>query len=256
MSRLETRVHSLSAGEPSGPQPPTSQTNAGQATGTQTLERGLHVIEAVSQGHRDLDRLVRATGLSRSTVHRLGQALVRWRYLRFTPQSGYALGPKLLELGFQYHQGLHLPSVSRPHLERLAEQTGDTVHLGVLEGAEIIYLDKVSGVRGVETTSRIGARKSAHTTGLGKVLLALLGEQPGTPGSIRAQGYAFDLEENEVGIHCVACPVFDGSGRGVAAISVTSAAQFLPLPRMNEVLPLVLEASAAISRELGWSGYA
>src|SRR5579862_2894976 len=101
--------------------------------GSQTLIRGLDVIELVADGPIALGELADRLGLTRSTTHRLASALVDRRYLRFVPRSGYSLGPKLLELGFRVRDELDLPRVAGPHLEKLALLTEDTVHLGVLD---------------------------------------------------------------------------------------------------------------------------
>ena len=113
---------------PSNPESP-SETK----TGSQTLLRGLDVIEAVADGPILLADLARRLGLTRSTAHRLASALVERRYLNFVPRLGYQFGPKLLELGFLAQQRTDIVQLARPHLEALAARTGDTVHLRVLD---------------------------------------------------------------------------------------------------------------------------
>lgn len=245
--------------------------------GSQTLVRGLTVIEAVAAGAHDLKSLVAAVGMTRSTAHRLVLALVHLRYLRHVPGRGYFLGPKLIELGFKAHDQAHLPSLARPILERLAEACGDTVHLGILDGGEVLYIDKIQGSRGLEMRSRIGQRMPVASTGLGKALLL---DQPETewrrvfdPKSartansitsadefvVRLRDYArrdcaFDLEENEPGIACVAVPIRGAKGDVVAAISVSSAVRYMSEARMAELVPQVQGAARAVSGEIGWSG--
>src|SRR5258707_6466721 len=126
------------------------------AAGTQTLLRGLDLLEAVTHGAISLAELSRTLNLNRSTVHRLASALVDRGYLKLTPREGYTLAAKLLELGFAARQQISLPRVARPHLERLAELTGDTVHLGILDGNKALYLDKLPGRRRIEISSRVG----------------------------------------------------------------------------------------------------
>ncbi len=244
--------------------------------GAQTLLKGLALLEAVARDIHDLDSLVEATGLTRSTAHRLLSTLVQAGYLRHTPREGYRLGPRLIELGFKAHHQLHLPSVARPFLRRLAEITHDTVHLGILDGTEIVYIDKVVGTRELQMASYIGARAPAQSTALGKALVSSLPREewldhfvPGlkrTPLTIddpeafvrelertRERGYAVDWGENEEGIRCVGAPIRDGSGLGVAAISVSTAIMYMPEERVPEVARLVVEAAQAISRQLGWN---
>ena len=243
--------------------------------GSQTLLRGLNVLEAVSSGVNNLADLAATLKLNRSTVHRLAASLVERRYMTFTPRNGYGLGSKSLELGYQARMQLNIPRVAKDHLERLAALTGDTVHLGVLDGMRAFYLDKISGRRRVEISSRVGDLQPLRSTGLGKALLLdeegekLQGfyryeedgeqcyEVPESTWMRRMQeytklGYAFDLEENEDRIRCVAAPVRDATGKIKAAISVSSAAQYMDDERMQALTKDVLWAAEQISRELGW----
>jgi DNA-binding IclR family transcriptional regulator len=244
--------------------------------GSQTLLRGLDVIEAVADGPVPLAQLAQRLGLTRSTTHRLATALIDRHYLTFTPRLGYQFGAKLLELGFLAQQQTDVVQVARPHLEALASSTEDTVHLGVVDGDRALYLDKIPGRRRVEISSRVGDRQPMTSTGLGKALL--LDETPerwrvvfardqmsGVPKAdypeweVRmrdyvAAGHAFDLEENEDLIRCVAAPIRDASGRIMAAISVSSAAQYMDDDRMAALSADVRGTADAISADLGWSG--
>ena len=251
--------------------------------GSQTLLRGLDVIDVVAAGPIRLGDLAARLGLTRSTTHRLASALTDRRYLSFAPQGGYRLGPKLLELGFHVRDELALPRVAAPHLAPLALLTEDTVHLGVLEGGRVLYLDKVPGKRRINISSRIGELQPVTSTGLGKALILDLGEgawlelfraersEPGRRGARRrveisqqewlarmrgyAQaGYAFDLEENEDQIRCIAAPIRDVAGRTIAAISVSSAAQYMSDHRMQALSKDVMATAHRISEDLGWSG--
>lgn len=244
--------------------------------GSQTLFRGLDVIEAVAEGPIALGELAERLGLTRSTTHRLASALAERRYLTFVPRSGYSLGPKLLELGYKARDDLDLPHVAVAHLERLARVTGDTVHLGVLDRGRVLYLDKIPGKRRINISSRIGEQQPVHSTGLGKALILDHDEEAWakffraekvpqrTPVSLPEwlarmrtyahAGYAFDLEENEDQIRCVAAPVRDVAGRIVASISVASAAQYMSDQRMQSLTKIVSEAARRISEDLGWTG--
>jgi DNA-binding IclR family transcriptional regulator len=247
--------------------------------GTQTLARGLEVLDAVAEGATTLVELASAIGLTRSTTHRLAATLVERRYLDFSRGDGYTLGPKLLELGYITGRRMDLPRVAREHLESLAAATGDTVHLGVLDGARALYLDKIPGSRRVEISSRIGERQPLRSTGLGKALIldddekqwreyydheARLGNGYDVPMDLwlkrmreyAAQGYAFDLEEYEDRIRCVASPVRDVAGAIVGAISVSSAAQYMDDLRMRGLSFEVKKAADAISAALGFNAKA
>jgi DNA-binding IclR family transcriptional regulator len=244
--------------------------------GTQTLVRGLDVIDAVAAGAASLAELATAIGLNRSTTHRLASALVERRYLDFFRQRGYALGPKLLELGYETGRQMELPRVAREHLEALSASTGDTVHLGVLDGWGVVYLDKITGSRRVDVCSRLGERQPLRSTGLGKALILDAGEKQwreyyehearlgnrykvslkGWLSRMReyaAQGFAFDLEENEDRIRCVAAPIRGVSGAIVGSISVTSAAQYMDEVRMRRLSFVVKKTAHAISAALGFN---
>jgi len=243
--------------------------------GSQTLVRGLDVLETVASGVSNLPELAARLGLNRSTAHRLAATLVERRYLTFVPRTGYGLGPKSLELGYQARVQLNIPRVARNHLEQLAAQTGDTVHLGVLDGTRALYLDKIPGRRRVEISSRVGELQPLRSTGLGKALLldeddARLKDfyrcENGREQQYRVsestwlrrmrdyakRGCAFDLEENEDRIRCVAAPIRDATGSIKASISVSSAAQYMNDERMQTLAGQVRWTAEQISRELGW----
>jgi DNA-binding IclR family transcriptional regulator len=240
--------------------------------GSQTLLRGLDVLNVVAQGVIGLSDLSARLGLTKSTTHRLASALVEQRYLIFTLREGYGLGPKLLELGYQARQQMDIPRAARPHLEHLSALSQDTVHLGVLEGDRALYLDKITGSRRINIGSRVGERHPLASTGLGKALLldgnhedwrrrvaAEVGSDDKTWKTwvermerYVSQGHAFDLEENEPGIRCVAAPIRDASGGIVAAISCSSAAQYMDDDRLTRLAEDVKRAAEAISLELGW----
>lgn len=265
------------------PPPEDAASHAPARLGSQTLFRGLDVIDAVAEGPIKLGDLAARLGLTRSTTHRLASALTDRRYLSFVPHSGYSLGPKLLELGFRVRDELDLPRVAAPHLERLALLTEDTVHLGVLDRGRVLYLDKIPGKRRINISSRIGELQPVISTGLGKALILDLDEdawlelfraergEAARPGARRREeisqqewlarmrgyvqaGYAFDLEENEDQIRCIAAPIRDVAGRTVAALSVSSAAQYMSDHRMRALAKDVMAAAYRISEDLGWTG--
>jgi DNA-binding IclR family transcriptional regulator len=252
-----------------------SRKKSGGLAGSQTLVRGLDVVEAVASGATNLAALAEALELNRSTVHRLAATLVEHRYLTFAPRVGYALGPKLMELGHMARDQMNFPRVARDYIETLAASTGDTVHLGILDDTRALYLDKIPGSRRVEIRSRIGDRHPLRSTGLGKALILdhaetswrELYETENRDGKrygvtlntwlqrMRAYakaGYALDLEENEDRIRCVAAPVRDATDSIIGAISVSSAAQYMDDARMEILADEVRSTARAISRAMGW----
>lgn len=239
--------------------------------GAQALFRGLAVLDAVAQGASSLADIGATIGCTRSTTHRLIAALVQAGYLRALSGSsgGYQLGPRLIELGYQARAQMPLAKRAHPHLEHLARHTQDTVHLGVRDGAEVLYIDKLPGSRGLEMRSRIGLRMPLALTGIGKSLmldlaesewLALYQQADGVSWTrFREQmsdyargGFSVDLEENELGIRCVAAPIREAGGQIVAALSVASAVPYMPEVRVQALGPAVVACAHAISAELGW----
>ncbi|TDV18377.1 IclR family transcriptional regulator [Paraburkholderia caballeronis] len=261
-------------------QPGTLLDGSPQQAGTQTLLRGLAILEAAAAGVRDLRSFGAVLGTTRSTTHRLVSSLVQARYLRQV-QGGYLLGPKLIELGTIALEQMPLTAVARAHLEALADHTRDTIHLGVRDGDDVLYIDKIPGQRGLEMRSRVGHRMPLASTGIGKAMMLDLApdtwrklydasrrtlagasfkpdHHPDPDAFLKrmttyaAGGYTFDLEENEISIRCVAAPVRDASGAIVAALSVASTIPYMPLERMDELIPVVQHEARAISLELGW----
>lgn len=246
-----------------------------KAAGSQTLQRGLDLLDQVIDGPVKLADLSERMGLTRSTTHRLANAMVERGFLTFLPREGYQLGPKLLQLGFLAQAQADVVQIARPHLEALASASEDTVHLGRLDSDQALYLDKIAGRRRVEISSRIGDRHPLTSTGLGKALLLDDSETVWTRlfdaervdgthdadaalwfdrmRAYVAQGRTFDLEENEDQIRCVAAPVRDAAGAIVAAISLSSAAQYMDDERMQALSADVRAAAHAISADLGWT---
>jgi DNA-binding IclR family transcriptional regulator len=255
-----------------------SKTKKGGATRCprcQTLRRGLDVLEAVASGASTVPDFAATVKLKRSTAHRLASTLVEKRYLSFVMKGGYGLGPKILELGYQAREQLNVPRSARQHLERLAAQTGDTVHLAVREGKRSLYLDKIPGRRRVDVRSRVGELQPLPSTGLGKALILDeddvklrelyrcengMGQAYGVAEETwmrrmrhyAKNGYTFDLEENEDRIRWVAAPVRDVTGRITAAISVSGAAHYMDDERMRDLIGEVREVAERISQELGY----
>jgi DNA-binding IclR family transcriptional regulator len=196
------------------------------------------------EAHLSLAALASRTGIAKPTVHRIAGDLVALRLLE-KDERGYRLGGRLFELGMRASVERGLLEVATPFLEDVRERTQETVHLGVLEGAEVVYVAKLGSHRQAATPSRVGGRMPAHCTALGKAMLAHAGKAtrdsvlggplerrtPRTvvaPGLLRQQldqvtreGVSFEFEEAVVGVVCVAAPVLDVDDRPVAALSAT-----------------------------------
>ncbi|ALG85071.1 IclR family transcriptional regulator [Gordonia phthalatica] len=199
----------------------------------------------VDDNQLTLAELVRRTGMHKATVHRLAGELVDVRLLDRT-DGGYRLSGGLFELGMLASVERSLLEIAMPFLQDLYARTRETVHLGVLDGQEVVYVAKIGGHRQASAPSRTGGRMPLHCTGIGKALLAhtdparrhavlsapLPRRTPRTivaPGilarqldTIREAGVAYEYEESALGIACVAAPILDVSTNAVvAAISIT-----------------------------------
>ena len=241
---------------------------------SQTLARGLDIVESVMDSAKSISEIADQTGMTYSTAHRIISVLVERGYLRQAPDNKLTLGAKIIEAGFLAYRQLDLVKLAKPHLEKLAAATSDTVHLARLEGQHVIYLEKISSRRPVEIRSRIGGLQPAISTGVGKALMldwtkdqldamAVRGRgnlmPPQTPADwvqlvldYSCDQYAFDLGESEPELRCVAVPVRDASDQIMAAISVTSTVQYMPPARMQALVPVVKATAFAISAELGF----
>lgn len=211
------------------------------------LSRALAILESFDEASRGLSlaELTRRSGLPKPTVHRLTAELCDLRLLQRDTQDGtYSLGLLLFELGELVPQSTTLSEAALPVMEDLLSATQQRVHLAILDGVDVVYVE-ILGAAGAEVTSRTGGRLPAHATGVGKVLLAysplevikaridaglprLTQRTIATPGalwreleSIRSEGTAYDREESHVGVSCVAAPVFDGARHVRAGLSVT-----------------------------------
>lgn len=240
--------------------------------GARTLERGLSLIDHVAAGAHRLEDITKASGLSRSATHRMLTSLVAGRYLSQQPDHSYHLGIKLLELGTKAEANISLPDAVQTILAGIAKTTRDTTHLGILSGDYVLYLAKARGHRGIEMSSRPGARLRAQNTAMGKALLAAqhsLDEaatsfDPGaaaTPRSIqdvddfraaleraKADGYALDDQERELGISCVALAIPDLLGQVAAAVSISAPSVYMTPERIESLVALLKDVQPELSR--------
>jgi DNA-binding IclR family transcriptional regulator len=247
-----------------------------------TVDKALNTLDflGIFGGQVGVRELAEYLAINKSSTHRLLTTLESHGYVAQDPHTGkYQLGIRLFQVGAVVLSQTNLCAAARPHLQRLAEETGEVVHLVIENGGQCLYVDKVTGAQAIPTGSALGWRRPLYCTGVGKALLAHLpaqrreqivygaGLRSYTPNTItdpfrleaeleeiRATGVAHDREEMEVGLRCVAVPVVDAEGRVVAAISVAGpTARFGPddLPHLIE---LVRSAAAGISRDLAVCG--
>src|SRR2546425_12379187 len=152
-------------------------------TYSQSLERGLAILSAFRSGRPLLgvSELGREIGLSRSTAHRYVATLALLGYLQQDPATKkYRLGPRVLDLGFSAINSMELREISAPHLQQLSDETGHTVNMAVLDGTDIVYIERCrssrQGQRDIDLNLHVGSRLPAYCTSMGKVLLAHLAD--------------------------------------------------------------------------------
>ncbi|MEE2058311.1 IclR family transcriptional regulator [Rhodococcus artemisiae] len=195
---------------------------------TATLDRLSSVLDAFDgPGRLTLSGVVRRTGLPRSSAHRMLDQLVRMRWLRRDGRD-YELGMRLIELGSIALAQDRVHSAAVPVLHELHRMTGCVVHLAVLDGTDIVYLDKIGGRLAGAVPTRVGGRRPARATAAGKVMLAGTTELADTDlARVRESGFAIEKEESLRGFGCVAAPIGPDDSP-VAAISVCGPVRSMP----------------------------
>lgn len=252
---------------------------AGRGAGpdfVEALARGLDVLTVFDAGHRamSLSEVAAAAGLARPTARRLLLTLEELGFVR-SAHGAFELTPKVLTLGMAYVGALGLWDIARPHLEALVARTGESSSMAQLDGADIVYVARVSVPKLIALRVDIGTRFPAAQTSQGKVLLAALSpdelaatlELPSRAGlapstgrsadqfaaeltAVRARGWALADEELAPGVRSVAVPVRDGTGAVRAAMNVTvHAAETSVDVLLGEHLPHLLCTAGQVSAE-------
>jgi DNA-binding IclR family transcriptional regulator len=254
--------------------------NPGGRYNIRVLDRAIGLLSLLSEGQpQNLTELSAHLGIGSSSTYRLLATLASHGYIEHDRAAGgYRLGLACLELSRAYLEGSDVRRVALPVLEGLRDASSETVHLGILDQMEVVYIEKLQGLHAIGLmSSRVGGRSPAYCTGLGKVLLAHLdpalvrthfshnGLQRFTDNTItdleslmkhltaiRDQGYAIDNAEHEPEVRCVAAPVFDLRGAAIAAISVSGPeARLDPYGGERPLIEATVQASKDISRRLG-----
>ena len=250
---------------------------AAEAKGDGTVGKALAVLDAVAARGRPVrfSELMETSPFPKATLYRFVQVLTSQGMLSYDPERHtYAPGLRLVRLAHAAWQATSLAPIARPHLDRLSQATGATVHLAQLDAGQVLYVDKRNAAEPVEMYSQAGKVGPAYCTGVGKAMLAhldaaaleaVLPQQsffrftPATiadPAALRAElaairgrGYALDREEHEPGIICVAAPILTRGGRMLGALSVTSSTARRRLEDLEALAPGIREVAARIAGE-------
>ncbi len=243
-----------------------------------TVTKALQVLQAFSYEHPVLgvSELSRQLGIGKSSVHRILSTLAEEGFVTKTADDRYQLGLKLNTLGQLVVNGLELRTVSHGPLERLRNDSGETVHVAVLEGTDAMYVHRIESLATLRTFARVGRRVPAHTTSSGKCLLAFgppeavdlvvqaglarIGPRSITTerafrsalDTIRANGYVVSVEENEKGVVSVGAPVFGHDGICIAAVSMAGPTLRLTSEQLPRCIRLVRKCALDISVGMGF----
>lgn len=230
------------------------------------VEKALRLIEQVSGGNQTLSGLVQDSGLSRSTAHRLLATLVSHGYLSYS-QKRYELGFRFLEMGEKKKRSLAFVDRLRPMLHDYAHRIGDTIHLAILDGTDIILVERISGNRELQIRSHVGQRAPAFRTAVGKALIGrrpantwnaflqnLPVEYPRRPADIRAdfetakkRKFAMDYDEVSLGT-CGIASGFKVSPSIDAAVSINGATVYFPPERMRELSSIIVQMAGELAK--------
>lgn len=248
----------------------------GAASGMTAIRRGVAILQELSQHPHGLSLadLARRCDIPMTTVHRIVQVFREAELVGETATGLIRIGVGSVILARGFLDGVTVREVARPEMLALVEKTQETCHLGVLASVDIVYLEKVDSPLPVRMVSRVGGTNPAITTAIGRAILAHLpweatervlegsrhlfdlapdpSEYRERLEEVRERGFAADLQENEPGICCVGAPVFDDTGRVIAALSISAPASRFGADDLEERGELVAAAARRTSEALGW----
>lgn len=248
----------------------------------QSLNRALNILETVGQSETPLSlkEITDLTGLPKPTVYRLVRNLEYRNYIACDSTGKYHLGLQILLLNRWAERDFDLKLVVKPHLAFLSELSKETVHLAVLDHNRVLYIDTIESPHALRLVAKLGSTNSVHCTALGKALLIkhsdqeildILEEQGMEKRSeytittpveylrhmriVRSKGYAIDERESELEGRCVGAPIYDHTGKVVAAISISGLSTRFTVPHIEkDIVPHLLDRTKRISRMLGYTG--
>ncbi len=244
------------------------------------VDRIFDILEtlAASSSPMGLSEIARNTGMSKSTVHRLLTSMRARHYIEKRGDASYSIGYKLIETVSLHINSLELLTEAKPFLSSLMRDLDLTAHLGILDGCDVVYLEKMDVYPNTRLYTQVGYRSPAYCSSMGKCLLACLSGdelsealhlckfEKHTPNTItdlrefkrhlrvvRRQGWAMDNEEYQPGHRCVGAPVFDYRGSPVAAISASGSIAQLSNDKLDLVIREVKETARNLSRRMGYT---
>jgi IclR family transcriptional regulator, acetate operon repressor len=249
----------------------------------QSVDRAVMLLETIAEmgGEATLTELANRTGLNISTCHHLLATLLKWGFVAKVPgRRSYALGGRILYLSHICLRQVDLPRRVQPYIERINQVTGETVHLCVLQGEQMVTMLRREARHAVRVdTGALGRLEAPHATALGKAMLAWLPEDEiqrilqasgavkFTPNTItdfsalieelrlvRRKGYAIDREEYQPGVICIGAAIRDHSGAVVGSISASTPTMRATEEHLAEMREQVMASTRELSAELGEPG--
>jgi DNA-binding IclR family transcriptional regulator len=243
------------------------------------LDRSFRILDALAGARGELSpvELAGRLRLHKSTIHRLLVVLEGQRFIRRTPQGKYGLGMKLIEMGSRAMEQLDLGAHGMPFLQRLVDETGETAHISVLSGHEMMSIANVPGRWTLRTPSTVGRRTQTYCTAIGKAFIAFLSPDQlndhlahlqftrhtrrtilsasalrAELARVRRRGFAIDDEEAEEGLRCIGAPVRNYTRSVVASLSIAGPVFRVQKGRLPDLSRAVVKAAADLSTELGY----
>lgn len=245
----------------------------------QAIDRAVQILKCFSENRPELklSEIAAELGMNKSTVHGLINTLKDHGIVdQDEGTQKYRLGIYLLNLGDLVSRSIDIVGIARPYIIDVCNQVEETVHLAALDKFEIVYIDKTESTQSMRIFTARGARNPAYCTGVGKAMLAYLDENTldkmfqekldqFTPNTItgksemlreflkiRESGYAIDNEENNLGLFCVAVPIFDHLGKANYGISVSGPSVRMTEDKIEMTIKLLQKAAIEISHKIGF----
>lgn len=252
-----------------------------QDNNVQSIDRALDIIELLSEENQGLGvtEIARDLGMHKSTAYRIIATLAQRGYLEKSSTGTYRIGLKLIEAVSCYINSLELQTEARPYIAKISGELGLTAHLGVLDGNEVVYIEKMDMFSNIRMYSQIGIHVPSYSCSLGKCLLSNFSSddvreimknctfQSFTKNTItgiddlikdldlvRRRGWAIDDEESEYDHRCLGAPIYDYRGDIIAAVSASGPASVFTKDRIEPVAEYMTQQAMSISRSMGYTG--
>lgn len=245
-----------------------------------SVSRALDIVTLVGEkkGGLGVTEIANQIDINKSSVYRILSTLVQYGYVEQDEEtSRYKLGYKFLEVSSKLLDSIDIRKEALPYLQQLENETNEVIHLVVYDQGEVVYIEKLDGNEALRMHSKVGKRAPMHCTSVGKAILAHLPDEvvldvlkrKGMPAhtshtitneeqfleelkQVRERGYALDLQENEYGITCISVPLFDHTGKVIAAMSISGPSIRMTDERLQQLYTRMISIGKKLSARLGY----